>query len=275
MIRRTALTSAAAIAAVVVTGTIAIGANLGLLATQDASAAPAAAVEEVAAPETIDLFLPVADEPDSVSGAADEIPTTEQEFTIDRAGTLVVSFNADGLQVDSVSPADGWEWETTESADAEVRITFTDGQVAIEFVASLNEDGSLSATVDELITEYVQDPSVIVEVEVAAPAPPVPTSTSAAAAALLAAAASPTQVATTAAPAPIAPAPASVITDEPASTSSEHEEHNEYEEDEHEEHEHEEDEHEEDEHEEDEHEEDEHEEDEHEEDEDREDEEDD
>ena len=51
----------------------------------------------------------------------------------------------------AVHANDGWSWQETASGPNAVAITFTSGGDTLEFVASLNADGSIDARVDRPI----------------------------------------------------------------------------------------------------------------------------
>jgi hypothetical protein len=74
-----------------------------------------------------------------------------QEFAVDVAGTVAVASTDTGLRLDSVTPAAGWNWSLTQTSQAELMVTMTDGVRTLEFVATTTVDGNIAANVNEPI----------------------------------------------------------------------------------------------------------------------------
>ncbi len=138
MIRRTAAITAASIAGVVLAGSAAVGANIGILNASDDSGLGTLSAETAAA------------EPDagpvSSVGATDE--SGVRSFTVDTAGTVAVAADEAGLRLVDVRADDGWTWRETAGDPGTLAVTFTSGGDTLVFVASSNADGSIAARVD-------------------------------------------------------------------------------------------------------------------------------
>jgi hypothetical protein len=139
---RTALIGAASLAAVVVAGVAAVGANLGILGTTDPgpigelSAANLATAE----PQTVDAG--VEDAGPGVAGG--------QQFTVGSAGAVWLLSEGTDLQIDRVQPNSGWSWASSPASPGEVRVDFSSGAHRVAFVAVRNADGTITARADEL-----------------------------------------------------------------------------------------------------------------------------
>ncbi|MBI4932845.1 MAG: hypothetical protein HY828_03135 [Actinobacteria bacterium] len=143
---RTRVITIVSLLAVGAAGAIAVSANLGV-----SNAAPATGVGNVTAadlttPNTqvIDVYLP------STTAAAMTAAGT-QEFTVDVAGTVAVAATEAGIRLDRVSPAAGWTWTLTQSSAQQLTVSLTNGTRTLEFVATLNADGTVGAAVNEPI----------------------------------------------------------------------------------------------------------------------------
>jgi hypothetical protein len=151
MIRKTAAITAASIAGVVLAGSAAVGANIGILdAADDTGLGTLSAEAAISAPAdntgaTVEL------DPSPATSAVTIAPSDDsgvQTFAVDVAGTVDIETDSSGLHVKAVHPNDGWSWQETTGGPNAVALTFTSGGDTLEFVASLNADGSLDARVD-------------------------------------------------------------------------------------------------------------------------------
>lgn len=143
---RTRVITIVSLLAVGAAGAIAVSANLGV-----SNAAPASGVGNVTAadlttPNTqvIDVYLP------STTAAA-TTASGAQEFTVDVAGTVAVATTDTGIRLDGVTPTAGWTWTLTQSSAQQLTVSLTDGTRILEFVATLNADGTIGAAVNEPI----------------------------------------------------------------------------------------------------------------------------
>lgn len=153
---RTRLITIASIVAVGVAGATAVSANMGILsAASDTSVGTVSVAGDLTPPadSVIDVYLPdttsTAVTAPSTTAASAAVAPGVQEFAVDVAGTVAVASTADGLRLDSVTPAAGWTWTLTQSSPADLMVTMTDGVRTLEFVAAKTADGNVTASVNE------------------------------------------------------------------------------------------------------------------------------
>jgi hypothetical protein len=140
--RRTALITAGGIAAVIVAGAFAVGANLGIL---DASSD-----NEIGALAAGDLVPTTDATPDPALAASATTTTTAlRTYLIDVAGTVVVDPTGDTIVVSGVTANPGWTWTAGPSDRSHVELTFTDEVRSLVFTAALGADGSIETSLDE------------------------------------------------------------------------------------------------------------------------------
>lgn len=147
---RTRLITVISFVAVGLAGAAAVSANIGILdATSSSNVGNASATGDLVTPSTqvIDVYLPATSTPDTAPAASAGV----QEFTVDTAGTVAVATTATGLRLDSVTPTTGWTWSLTQTNQAELMVTMTNGTRTLEFVASTTGDGNVAASVNEPI----------------------------------------------------------------------------------------------------------------------------
>jgi hypothetical protein len=181
MITRPVLTAAASVVGVLVAGTAAVGANIGILTAADSSEVGelSAAVDtpiDGTAPvgvdvvevylDDLDALLAPASTPSETSGAtpwspsgsASDESSTYEAFTVDAAGEVVLENDGDEIDVESVTPAAGYSSTTSVQSDRELTVTF-DGPSTLVFHAVLNADGTISASVEAPVVVEVPTPS--------------------------------------------------------------------------------------------------------------------
>ena len=170
MDRRTALISAASVVGVVLAGATAVGANIGILDQADNSGIgelSAAADTTPVEPPVIDVQLdPQSPSPTIVrldtadtadTEASDD--TAPQPFIVEDAGVVSLEATADGIRISEVTPNGGWTWIDNEPGDGTVSITFDSDDATYVFTASLAEDGSVLAAVEQPIIQIVTKPA--------------------------------------------------------------------------------------------------------------------
>jgi hypothetical protein len=143
MISRTALITSSAIAAVVVAGSFAMGANLGLIGgTEDPAGAGQLDLSEVQA-------APAASEA-SAGADASMSSWSMQDYDVDGAGIVSLRWREGTLEVARAQAATGWTATVEPSGSAEsAAVSFTDGAGTVyRFTAQLHPDGSVQAAVD-------------------------------------------------------------------------------------------------------------------------------
>lgn len=164
--KRTALVTAASIAAVVITGTAAVGANIGILssvddspvgnlsATTELAATPVEVVVEVATPEpSASSDAPAQPTAKPTVAAADQKPpgpdVRTEAFQVDQAGTVVVAVEGRTVQVASVEPAVGWSWTPDDDVpDDSLDVRLSSGSEVLVLHVEVRSDGTLDARID-------------------------------------------------------------------------------------------------------------------------------
>jgi hypothetical protein len=147
---RTSLITAAAIAGVVVSGAVAVGANIGILnAADDSEIGSLSAAGDLVPADTqvVDVYI---DEPTTTTPAT-PASAIAQEFAVDNAGTVAVIPTAGGVRLGDVVANLGWTWSLAQSDASALAVTFADGVRTLEFTASLGPDGTITAAVEEPI----------------------------------------------------------------------------------------------------------------------------
>ena len=177
---RTSLVTAAAIAGVLVAGTAAVAANIGILNAADSSA-----IGDLAA---TDELLPAAGaEIPTVTVGQQAVPSTTaapstttapaggaQQYDIENTGTVWVLSTTSGLALDHVVAETGWNPVLTQSDLRSLQVDFINGDRTIVFTAALADDGSVVVDVTEPTTVIGAAP-IDNSTQIAAGATPVPT----------------------------------------------------------------------------------------------------
>lgn len=145
MISRTALVTAAAVTAVVLAGSFAMGANLGVFDSSN----------DAAAVGQLDLADAQAAPAGAGSGAVDSPAITSwstQDYDVDGAGIVSLRWQGSTLEVSRAQPSDGWTASVQPSPATEAAtVDFTDSTGTVyRFSAQLHEDGSVQAAVETL-----------------------------------------------------------------------------------------------------------------------------
>ena len=145
--RRTALITAGGIAAVIVAGAFAVGANLGILhASADNQLGELAAAGDLV-PTTGATPVPVTTVP------ASPMTTAPQTYLVDVAGTVALDVTGETLVVSAVGVNPGWMWTEAPSDSTHVELAFTDGVRTLVFTATRAADGRVDARVDETTSD--------------------------------------------------------------------------------------------------------------------------
>jgi hypothetical protein len=150
---RTSLITAAAIAGVVLAGTVAVGANIGILnAADDSDIGNLSATGDLVPANTqvVDVYLDEATTTTSDTSATSD-SAIAQEFAVDAAGTVGVIPTASGVRLGDVVANPGWTWSLAQSDASALAVTFTNGVRTLEFTAVLGPDGTITAAVEEPI----------------------------------------------------------------------------------------------------------------------------
>jgi hypothetical protein len=161
---RTSLITAAAVAGVLVAGTAAVAANIGILnAADDSALGDLAATDEllpaapVPAPTTVAAVATTA--PTSTVPATTPPAGVAQQYDIDGAGSVWIMTTTSGLALDHVVAVPGWTALLSQGDLRSLRVDFTDGDRTVVFTASLGDDGVVLVDVTEPSTVFAQAPA--------------------------------------------------------------------------------------------------------------------
>jgi hypothetical protein len=144
MRHRTALITAGLIAAVILAGGVAMGANIGILNAADSR--PVGTLSAVAHVQT--------GQSKAVRVYATGTPTSAQpqKYVIRKAGSVSVTAGKAGLRLADVAPKHGWTWSLAQTSDKKLTITFKHGGTTYTFVAQVGRHGAILARVDHPVT---------------------------------------------------------------------------------------------------------------------------
>jgi hypothetical protein len=148
--------TAAAIAGVLLAGTAAVAANIGILNAADSSA-----IGDLAA--TDELLATPNDDTPTVTVASVEAPETTavtttvpagaaQQYDIAQTGSVWVLATRSGIALDHVVVEEGWTSALSQSDPRVLRVDFTNADRSIVFTAALGDDGSVVVDVTEPTT---------------------------------------------------------------------------------------------------------------------------
>ena len=144
MAHRKALVAAAAVAAVLVAGAVAVGANVGILDGGNGGLGELSAASASSSGPTA-----VASAVRSSPADASATSGVQQTFEVDEAGSVTLTSDGPLLSLDSVRPADGWSWTTDQRSDSELSVELTDGARTLVLVASADGGGEIRARVED------------------------------------------------------------------------------------------------------------------------------
>ncbi len=147
-----------------IAGTAAVAANIGILnAADDSALGELAATDELLAPaSTLDATTITTMAVTAPSSTAPEttVPTgTAQQYDIEGAGSVWVMTTTSGLALDHVVAVPGWSPLLSQGDLRSLRVDFTNGDRTIVFTASLGADGSVAVDVTEPSTVIAQAPA--------------------------------------------------------------------------------------------------------------------
>ena len=144
---RTRVITIVSLLAVGAAGAVAVSANLGVSNAESATGVGNVTAADLTTPNTqvIDVYLP------STTTAAATTAAGVQEFTVDAAGSVGVATTDGGIRLDGVTPAAGWTWTLSQTDSKQLTVSLTNGTRNLEFVATLNPEGTVGAAVNEPI----------------------------------------------------------------------------------------------------------------------------
>jgi hypothetical protein len=174
---RTSLITAAAIAGVLLAGSAAIAANIGILnAADDSTVGELAATNDLVQTTPPSSAVPttsVRQESTTTSTTVNESSGLRSEYAVDDAGTVVLVAESGRLDLEGTKPAVGWTAGVAQGEPSSLTVTFTNGVRTVVLTASLAPDGSIVADVNEpidVVAPAAQPPAA--RAPTAAPAPP-------------------------------------------------------------------------------------------------------
>ena len=158
---RTSLLTAAAVAGVLLAGTAAVAANIGILnAADDSTLGDLAATDELLpAAAVLDPTTVVTTAPASTVSATTAPTGVAQQYDIEGAGSVWVMTTTSGLALDHVVAVPGWTPLLSQGDLRSLRVDFTNGDRTIVFTASLGDDGTVVVDVTEPSTVIGQAPA--------------------------------------------------------------------------------------------------------------------
>jgi hypothetical protein len=136
-----------AVAGVIVAGTAAVAANIGILNAADSSA-----IGELAATDQLVAVAPTMSSAPTTSSVVTTVPSNADgttEYAVDDAGTVKLATGPSGLILAEVSANSGWTPADAQSDPMSLTVGFTDGTRTVIFTATLAADGSIAADVTE------------------------------------------------------------------------------------------------------------------------------
>jgi hypothetical protein len=170
MKHRTGLITAASVVGVLAAGSVAIGANLGIL---NASGADAVGSLSVATTQPNAQVEQVVDDTQTTSTSTTQttqVQPNQAEYQVEDAGTVSVTWDQTGITDAATQPAQGWSSTIDALAPEGVVISFTDGTTTYTFTAEPDDQGQLTVDVVQPIVEIVTQPATNSSSSVAPPA---------------------------------------------------------------------------------------------------------
>ena len=147
-----------------IAGTAAVAANIGILnAADDSALGELAATDELLPSEPASLpttVAPVATTAPSTTAPETTLPTgVAQQYDIEGAGSVWLMTTTSGLALDHVVAVPGWSPLLSQGDLRALRVDFTNGDRTIVFTASLGTDGTVVVDVTEPSTVFAQAPA--------------------------------------------------------------------------------------------------------------------
>ena len=176
MNKRTSFITAAAVAGVMLAGTAAVGANIGILNAADTDIVgqlPATITvpadddtTTTVEPQVIDVYI----EDAALTATSTTLLAVEQpiggalaagvqRFDVDDAGSVDVERTEKGVLLAGVDEAAGWSWSSQQASETELVVTFTSFDTEYVFFAESGPAGTVTARVEEPIVNIVQAPA--------------------------------------------------------------------------------------------------------------------
>jgi hypothetical protein len=154
---------------VLIAGTAAVAANIGILnAADDSALGDLAATDELLPPAVIldQTAVTTAEATAETTASSSTLPEATppagaaQQYDIEGAGSVWVATTTSGLALDHVVAVPGWSPLLSQGDLRSLRVDFTNGDRTIVFTASLGADGTVVVDVTEPSTVIAQAPAV-------------------------------------------------------------------------------------------------------------------
>ena len=147
---RTTLITAVAVAGVLIAGTAAVAANIGILnASNDSSIGSLSATDDLLPSTTLDPGAPMVVERTAATQAPATTVAGDASYVVDDAGTVSVSTTPGGLVLVDAAANPGWTPTATQPDPLSLRVAFDNGTRTVVFTATLGADGTIVADVTE------------------------------------------------------------------------------------------------------------------------------
>ncbi len=143
---RTSLITTVAIAGVIVAGSAAIAANIGILTAADDSPLGELSATELVAAEPASS---VAATTTSTTSTTTPAVGATSDYVVDDAGMVSLLASDSGLVLVAATASDGWTPALSQSGPTSLTVVFTNGSRTVVFSATLGADGSIVADVTE------------------------------------------------------------------------------------------------------------------------------
>jgi hypothetical protein len=149
---RTTLITAVAVAGVLIAGTAAVAANIGILnASNDSSIGSLSATDDLVPSTTLKAGVPPIVE--VASPSTTQAPATTvaagASYVVDDAGTVSVTTTPGGLGLLDAAAGPGWTAAATQPDPQSLRVAFDNGNRTVIFTATLSADGTIVTDVTE------------------------------------------------------------------------------------------------------------------------------
>jgi hypothetical protein len=159
MKHRTGLITAASVVGVLAAGSVAIGANLGILNASGSDAVGSLSVATTQPSAQVEQVVDDAQATSTSSTQTTQAQPNQSDYQVEDAGTVSVSWDQTGIIDATTQPAAGWSSTIDALAPDGVAISFTDGSTTYTFTAQPDEQGQLTVDVVQPIVEIVTQPA--------------------------------------------------------------------------------------------------------------------
>jgi len=160
---RTSLITAVAVAGVLIAGTAAVAANIGILnASNDSEIGSLSATDDLVPSTTLAAGTPILLErsaPTTTMPAPATTVAAGASYVVDDAGTVTVNATPAGLVLLDTGANPGWTPAATQPDAMSLRVAYDNGTRMVVFTATLNADGTIAADVTEPVIVVGAAPS--------------------------------------------------------------------------------------------------------------------